>query len=88
MKNIKNYKNRFFSLLESEMGNVKPLITEVSESVKNNVMNMIEKDFGFYKANEEDKEGTKQITFKKEFGDKVLRPVALRVAPSNVVLPE
>jgi hypothetical protein len=72
MKNIKNYKNRFFSLLESEMGNVKPLITEVSESVKNNVMNMIEKDFGFYKANEEDKEGTKQITFKKEFGDKVL----------------
>ena len=28
MKNIKNYKNRFFSLLESEMGNVKPLISE------------------------------------------------------------
>ena len=29
MKNIKNYKDRFFSLLESEMGNVKPLISEV-----------------------------------------------------------
>jgi hypothetical protein len=29
MKNIKNYKDRFFSLLESEMGNVKPLIFEV-----------------------------------------------------------
>lgn len=26
--NVKNYKNRFFSLLESEMGDVKPLINE------------------------------------------------------------
>ena len=72
MKNIKNYKDRFFSLLESEMGNVKPLITEASDSAENNITNMFEKDFGFYKANEEDKDGTKQITFKKEFGDKVL----------------
>lgn len=28
MKNIDEYKKRFFNLLESEMGNVKPLITE------------------------------------------------------------
>ena len=33
MKNIKEYRKRFFSLLESEMGDVKPLITEqVSET--------------------------------------------------------
>ena len=30
-KEIKNYKNRFFNLLESEMGNVKPLIVESEE---------------------------------------------------------
>ena len=30
-KEIKNYKNRFFNLLESEMGNVKPLIIESEE---------------------------------------------------------
>jgi hypothetical protein len=28
MKNLKNYKNRFYSLLESKMGDVKPLINE------------------------------------------------------------
>ena len=28
MNNIDQYKKRFFNLLESEMGNVKPLITE------------------------------------------------------------
>lgn len=29
--NVKDYKNRFFNLLESEMGNVKPLIVESEE---------------------------------------------------------
>ena len=30
-RNVKKYRNRFFNLLESEMGNVKPLIVESEE---------------------------------------------------------
>jgi hypothetical protein len=37
MKNIEEYKKRFFNLLESEMGDVKPLITEVKENTQLNV---------------------------------------------------
>lgn len=33
MKNLKNYKNRFYSLLESKMGDVKPLINEEVKDV-------------------------------------------------------
>lgn len=32
MKNINNYKKRFYGLLESEVGNVKPLINETSHN--------------------------------------------------------
>jgi hypothetical protein len=32
MKNIENYKSRFFSLMESTMGDVKPLISEQETS--------------------------------------------------------
>ncbi len=33
MKNIENYKRRFYTLMESTMGNVKPLISEQSEPI-------------------------------------------------------
>lgn len=69
MKNIKNYKNRFFSLLESEMGNVKPLISEqVSDSERDIIVKKVVETFGFDKTNEEDVDGIKKITLKKKIG--------------------
>jgi hypothetical protein len=45
-KEIKNYKNRFFNLLESEMGNVKPLIIESEEDwIEDSEEMDIESDF-------------------------------------------
>lgn len=38
MKNLTNYRNRFFNLLESEMGNVKPLINEESSFEAENIL--------------------------------------------------
>lgn len=37
MKNINEYKKRFFNLLESQMGDVKPLISEQAATTKKNV---------------------------------------------------
>ena len=34
MKEIQEYRNRFYNLLESEMGNVKPLISETALNAK------------------------------------------------------
>ena len=38
MKNLTNYRNRFFNLLESEMGNVKPLINEEASFEAENIL--------------------------------------------------
>jgi len=47
MKNINNYKRRFYNLLESEMGDVKPLIMEQwredYQEAKNNYINAFNK---------------------------------------------
>lgn len=62
MKNIKNYKDRFFSLLESEMGNVKPLIKEdtttsafqgISQYDIDATSEVLKRDFGLKKTNQE-----------------------------------
>lgn len=69
MKNINKYRNRFFSLLESEMGNVKPLIVEqVSDSERDIIVKKVVDTFGFDKTNEEDGDGIKKITLKKKLG--------------------
>lgn len=69
MKSIKNYKDRFFSLLESEMGNVKPLIVEqVSDDEREIIVKKVVDTFGFDKTNEEDGDGIKKITLKKKIG--------------------
>ena len=36
MKEIQEYRNRFYNLLESEIGNVKPLISETELNDKKN----------------------------------------------------
>jgi hypothetical protein len=47
MNNIDQYKRRFFNLLESEMGNVKPLITEDEDQwVEDSAEMETETDFG------------------------------------------
>jgi hypothetical protein len=46
--NVKNYKNRFFSLLESEMGDVRPLVNESDNLYSEEEMDMMvdtENDF-------------------------------------------
>ena len=72
MDKIKKYKNRFFSLLESEMGNVKPLIIESIDESKNIINNLLINDFDFTEDGEEEKDGIIKNQFVKEFGDKKL----------------
>lgn len=72
MSKISKYKNRFFSLLESEVGNVKPLITESLDENKNIVNNLLTGDFDFTNDGEENKDGNIKTQFSKDFGDKKL----------------
>jgi hypothetical protein len=44
MNEVNNYKNRFFSLLESDMGNVKPLVMENEEMVADTEINVDDVD--------------------------------------------
>lgn len=40
MGNIENYKQRFYNLMESTMGDVKPLISEQNSGIKYSVQNV------------------------------------------------
>lgn len=69
MKTINNYKNRFFNLLESEMGNVKPLITESVDEVKSLVNRVLVDKLDMEKVTESENEGNISTQYEKEIGD-------------------
>ena len=58
-RNVKKYRNRFFNLLESEMGNVKPLIVESEEDwIEDSEEMDVESDFD---EMEKEKEAVKDV---------------------------
>lgn len=67
MKSINKYRNRFFSLLESEMGNVKPLIVESTFSDdEKDVLETQLGGLGFDKVADEEKNGMSQLQYDME----------------------
>jgi hypothetical protein len=66
---VKNYKNRFFSLLESEMGDVRPLVNESGSIYSDEELEMMRNP-----DIETDMSGMKEMTYDdvKDFQDKFI----------------
>jgi hypothetical protein len=67
--NVKNYKNRFFSLLESEMGDVRPLINESGSIYSDEELEMMRNP-----EIDMDMPGSKEMTYDdvKDFQDRFI----------------
>jgi hypothetical protein len=84
---IDKYKTRFFSLLESEMGNVKPLINESIDERKNSANSVLVDELGFEKVDEEVKDGSTHIQFDRKIGDNDLS-VLVMIQPDEDTMAE
>jgi hypothetical protein len=91
---INKYKNRFFSLLESELGNVKPLITESIEENQNVIEDILVDEYGFEKVGQAQKGGdfNIQAQYDKKFGNNELSFLIMfnqedaTISPNSIVM--
>jgi|694.fasta_scaffold147886_5 hypothetical protein len=92
--NVNKYKNRFFSLLESELGNVKPLITESIEGNQSAIEDILVDEYGFEKVGQAQKGGdfNIQAQYDKKFGNNELSFVIMfnqedaTISPNSIVM--
>jgi hypothetical protein len=91
---IDKYKTRFFSLLESEMGNVKPLITESIEENQTSIEDILVDEYDFEKVAQAQKGGdfNIEVQYDKKFGKNKLSFLIIynqedaAVSPDSIVM--
>lgn len=92
--NINKYKNRFFSLLESEMGNVKPLIKESIEENQSAIEDILVDEYDFEKVGQAQKGGdfNIEVQYDKKIGKNKLSFLIIfnqedaTISPNSIVV--